>query len=84
MRCIIRKVNHRRSLAIFEDVYGDYGYFEMLGKDSLEEDDVIVGNLHNLGGEVIVNDRTGEKYDVFIEDFGMSLKIAMEQVFKEK
>ena len=69
-------------MVIFEDVFGDYGYFEMLGKDDLEEDDVIIGNLHNHGSEVIVKDKTGEKYDVFIEDFGMSLKFAMDKVFK--
>lgn len=82
MSGIVRRVNYRRSLAIFEDCFGDYGYFEMLGKDDLEEDDVIVGNLHNLGGQVIVKEKTGEKYDVYIEDFGMSLKIATEQVFR--
>ena len=81
MRGIVIKVNYRRSLAIFEDSLGDYGYFEMLGKDDLDEDDVIVGNLHHLGREVIVKEKTGEKYDVYIEDFGMSLKIAMDQVF---
>ena len=78
MKGIIVKVNYRRSLAIFEDEQGDYGYFEMLGNDDIEEDDIIIGNLHDLGGETITKLSTGEKYDVFIEDFGMSLKIAME------
>lgn len=84
MKCIVRKVNYRRSMAIFEDVFGDYGYFEMLGRDDLEEDDEIIGNLHNLGRGLITKAATGEKYDVYIEDFGMSLKIAMDQVFKER
>ena len=79
-----KKINHRRSLVIFEDMFGDYGYFEMLGFDNIDENDVIIGNLHNLGGEAIVNDKTGEKYDIFIEDFGMSLKSVVEQVFKEE
>ena len=84
MRYIVRKVNYRRSLAIFEDTLGDCGYFEMLGKDDIEEDDVIVGNLHDLGREVIIKEKTGEKYDVCVEDFGMSLKIATERVYRAK
>ncbi len=80
----IVEVNYQRGLAIFEDAIGDYGYFEILGSDSLEKDDTIVGNLNNLGGEVIVKASTGEAIDVFIEDCGMSLTVAMSQVFGDK
>lgn len=81
MKVIIVEVNYKRGLAIFEDEAGDYGYFEMLGKDDLEKDDVIIGNLHSLGGEIITKVSTKEKYDVFIEDWGMSLNIARKQIY---
>lgn len=75
------KVNYKRGLVIFEDEIGDYGYFEVLGTEELEEDDIVLGNLHSLGGETIVKQRTKERINVFVEDFGMSYKIAMEMVF---
>jgi len=78
------KVNYRRGLVIFEDDIGDYGYFEVLGGDDFEPDDIIVGNLHSLGGETIVKQNTNEKVEVYIEDYGMSYKIAMEMVFKKR
>jgi len=77
------KVNYRRGLVIFEDDIGDYGYFEVLGGDDFEPDDIIVGNLHSLGGETIVKQNTNEKVEVYIEDYGMSYKIAMEMVFRK-
>lgn len=75
------KVNYRRGLVIFEDDIGDYGYFEVLGSDEFEADDIIIGSLHSLGEEVILNKSTNEKVDVFIEDFGMSYKVAIGIVF---
>ena len=80
MRGIIIEVNYKRGLVIFEDETGDYGCFEMLGKDDLEKDDVIIGDLHSLGRKIIIKDSTKEKYDVFIEDWGMSLNIARKQI----
>ena len=77
------KVNYRRGLVIFEDDIGDYGYFEVLGSDDFEPDDIIVGNLHSLGGETIVKQNSNEKVEVYIEDYGMSYKIAMEMVFRK-
>jgi hypothetical protein len=81
MKGIIVAVNYQRGLAVFEDASGDYGYFEILGSDDLEKDDIISGNLHNLGSETIVKSETGERIDVFIEDWGMSPKVALEIVF---
>ena len=77
------KVNYKRGLVIFEDEIGNYGYFEILGTEELEEDDIVLGNLYSLGGETIVKQRTKERIDVFVEDFGMSYKIAMEMVFRK-
>ena len=77
------KVNYRRGLVIFEDDIGDYGFFEVLGGDDFEPDDIIVGNLHSLGSETIVKQNTNEKVEVYIEDYGMSYKIAMEMVFRK-
>lgn len=83
MREDIIKVNRCRSMAIFKDSSDDYEYFEMLGDDSLEDGNSITGNLHSLSNEIITKLLTGEKYDIFIEDYGMSLKLASEQVFKD-
>ena len=77
------KVNYHRELVIFEDDSGDYGYFEVLGSDDFEPDEIISGNLHSLGGETIIKQSTKEKVEVYIEDYGMSLKIAMEMVFRK-
>lgn len=76
----IVEVNYQRGLAIFEDAIGDYGYFEMLSSDAIERDDIIVGNLNNLGREIITKAWTGKKIEVFIEDHGMSLEVAKSQV----
>ena len=79
----IVEVNYQRGLAIFEDATGDYGYFEMLSSDALERDDIIVGNLKNVGRETITKARTGKKIEVFIEDYGMSLEVARNQVYPD-
>ena len=78
------KVNYKRGLIIFEDEIGDYGYFEILGTEELEEDDIVLGNLHSLGGEILVKQSSKERINVFIEDFGMSYKIATEMVFRKE
>lgn len=77
------KVNYRRGLVIFEDDIGDYGYFEVMGSDDFEIDEIIIGNLHSLGGETIIKQDTKEKVEVFIEDYGMSYKVAMEMVIEK-
>lgn len=77
------KVNYHRGLVIFEDDIGDYGYFEVLGGEDFEPDEVISGNLHSLGGETIIKQSAKEKVNVYIEDYGMSLKVAMEMVFRQ-
>lgn len=81
MKGVIIDVNYKRGLAIYYTPDYDYGYFEMLGDDSLETDDIIIGNLNNLGGEVIVEESTGEQFDVCIEDFGMTLDYVKKKVF---
>ena len=60
------KVNYHRGLVIFEDEIGDYGYFEVLGNDDFEPDEIIIGNLHSLRGETIVKQSTKERIDVCI------------------
>lgn len=77
------KVNYRRGLVIFEDDIGDQGYFEVMGSDDFEVVEVIIGNLHSLGGETIIKQSTKEKVDVSIEDYGISYKVAMEMVFRK-
>lgn len=80
MKGRIIEINYTRGLVVFEDETGDYGYFEMLGSDALEVDDVICGNLHKLGKGIITKESTRDEYVVCVEDWGMSLNIALEQI----
>lgn len=80
MKGLVVAVNYTRGLVVFEDEIGDYGYFEILGSDNLEKDEIIHGDLHCLGEGIITKESSGERIDVFIEDFGMSLDLAMEMI----
>ena len=40
MKAIVRKVNYRRGMVVFEKEDGDYGYFEILDSVDLEEEDI--------------------------------------------
>jgi hypothetical protein len=42
--------------------------FEILGAHSTEIDDIISGELENLGGESLFNETKDENIDTFIED----------------
>lgn len=75
------KVNYKRGLVLFKDDGGNYGYFEVLGSEDFETDDIIIGDLRSLGGEVILKQSTEENVDVFIEDYDMSYEIGMKKVF---
>ena len=77
----VLKVNNRLGLVIFENAFGGYGYFEILENDDFETDEIIIGNLHSFGDETIVKQSTNTKVNVFIEDYGMTYKTAIEIVF---
>lgn len=79
MKGKIIKIN--RGKAIFEDPQGDYGYFEFLGDDDLEEGDIILGNLHFSAQETIKCVSTGKTYSVYVEDWGMSYRTALEKIY---
>lgn len=81
MKAIVRKVNYRRGMVVFEKEDGDYGYFEILDSVDLEEEDILRGDFDSLGGITIVKISTDEKIDICVEDFGMSYKNAMARVF---
>lgn len=76
-------LNLKCGLVLFEDEIGDYGYFEVLGAGEFEPGEIIVGDLHSLGSQIIVNQTKSEKIDVFIEDYGMSFHKAKEIVFRK-
>ena len=50
MKAIVRKVNYRRGMVVFEKEDGDYGYFEILDSVDLEEEDILRGDfaVHKL------------------------------------
>lgn len=81
MKGIIKAVNYTRSLFVFEDETGDCGYFEAANTDDFEEDDIIFGNLHNLGDITVVKEEDRAVYAVTVEDFGMTLEHATEMIF---
>ena len=82
MKAVVRKVNYKRGLVVFEEENGDFGYFEILDSVDLEEDDVLQGDFENLGGLKIIKVNTGEEIDIFVEDYGMSYKYAVARVFR--
>ncbi|HYF81410.1 MAG TPA: hypothetical protein VEB00_00065 [Clostridia bacterium] len=81
MKAIVRKVNYKRGLIVFESESYDCGWLEILDTVDLEEDDELVGNFNELGGTTIIKKSTGEKIEVFIEDYGMSYKKAVEIIY---
>lgn len=80
MKAIIRGANYRRGLYIFENSNGEYGYFELLDTEDLEIDDVLIGDCTALAGETVRRADTGEKIEIYIEDY-CSLSVAQERVF---
>ena len=82
MKVTVRKVNYKRGLIVFESEGYGYGWFEILDTADLEEYDELVGNFNELGGTTIIKKSTGEKIEVFIEDYGMSYKKAVEIIFR--
>lgn len=81
MKVIVKKVNYKRGLVVFESESYDCGWFEILDTVDLEEDDELVGDFNELGGTTIIKKSTGEKIEVFIEDYGMSYKKAVEIIY---
>ena len=77
MQSKIIKVNPKKGLAIFEDAYGSYGFFEILDDIELCEGDEISGELDTLGGVVITKLSTGEELDIFIENSCVTLENAL-------
>lgn len=83
MKGIIKGVNHKKSMAIYEDENGSYGYFEVAENDNFKEGDEITGNLLSFGGEIIVKVETNERYSVCIEECGISFEAAVKRVFNK-
>ena len=82
MKAYVRKVNYKRGWAVFEKEDGDFGWFEILDTVDLEEDDLLKGDFDILGGTNVIKLATGENIDIFIEDYGMTYKRAIEMVFR--
>lgn len=82
MKVIVRKVNYKRGLVVFEEENGDCGYFEILDSVDLVEDDVLRGDFESLGSLKIIKVNTGEEINIFVEDYGMSYKNAVARVFR--
>lgn len=75
MKGIVVGINLKRGL-IAVDVDGDYTIVELLGGYDVNVGDAITGNLHNLGGEILINRTSGEKMDTFIQDYGCTRRRA--------
>lgn len=82
MKAVVGKVNYRKGLVAFYADECDYGWMEILDTVELEEDDEITGAFIELGQTTITKVSTGEKIDVFIEDYGMSQKKAIEMIMR--
>jgi hypothetical protein len=82
MKVCVRKVNYKRGWVVFEKEDGDFGWFEILDTVDLEEDDLLKGDFDILGGTNVIKLATGENIDIFIEDYGMTYKRAIEMAFR--
>ena len=82
MKAIVRRVNNKRGFVVFESEGNDFGWFEILDTVDLEQDDELIGHFKELGGTTITKKSTGENIEVFIEDYGMSFKRAVEMIFR--
>lgn len=82
MRAIVKKANNKRGFVVFETEDYDCGWFEILDTAELDADDELIGNFTELGGTTITKKSTGESVEIFIEDYGMSYKKALEMIFR--
>ena len=75
-------VNFNRSLVGYETDNG-YDYCEIMSwADGIEIDDIIIGELDNTQVQTIeiTNQRTGNRINVCIEDFGQTFSSAIEAI----
>jgi len=84
MNVMISKVNKKRALAVFYSETDGYGFFELLDFAEVEEDDVLQGNFDITGETSVFNLNKGNRINICIESYGMSLNNAMEKVFGRK
>ena len=67
MRGVVRRVSTVNGFAAVETEPGEYTVVEPLGGE-FDEGEVVEGNLHALGGEMLTKLATGERVSVFIQD----------------
>lgn len=82
MRAVVQKVNYKRGFVAYETDGYDYGWLEILDTVNLEIGDELEGPFTDLGETIINKKVTGESINVFIEDYGMSMKKAFEMVMR--
>ena len=80
MRVKVERVNSKLGKAVIDMNEMDYGWLEILGCYDLEEDDIFEGNFE-LGEEKIYNHTQKVEMDVFIEDYGCTLKNAISAIY---
>lgn len=82
MKAVVQKVNYKRGFVAYDIEGYDYGWLEILDKVDLETGDEIEGPFTDLGEAMIYKKSTGEPIDVFIEDYGMSMKKGFEMILR--
>lgn len=82
MRAIVDKINYKRGFVAYEIDGYDYGWLEILDSVELEPEEIIEGPFTTLGEANIYKRSTGERINVFIEDYGMSKQKAIEMIMK--
>ena len=80
-----KKVVYQKDIFVFETEDFDYGWGELYVepgtiKDFFDEDDEITGMFDNYGITEITIDKDGMKFDIWIEDFGLSYEQALEKM----
>ena len=82
MRAIVDKINYKRGFVAYEIDGYDYGWLEILDSVELEPEEIIEGPFTTLEEANIYKRSTGERINVFIEDYGMSKQKAIEMIMK--
>ncbi len=72
----IVSINQHRGLYCIECTDGTYSIFELLDTNDINEEDVIQGELSELGNSTLYNLSTQESFEAFIEDTGVSFQTA--------
>lgn len=75
-------INQRKGMILVDTGDAEYSLLEILGENGVEAGDIIEGELHSLGGEMVKNLSRGDKMSVFIQDIHMTKAYGLKMLKK--